>query len=249
LFCDLEKEEVIENGDVESIYEIPQKLENEGLGKLVVRHLNLDCKELDLSEWNKVVERVKNLSRQVRIALVGKYVELKDAYLSVIEALNHGGLYNDAEVIIDMISSEEITDENAEKILKDYDGIIVPGGFGDRGIGGMISSIKYARENNVPYFGICLGMQLATIEFARNVLGLENANSTEIDKYTKYPIIDLMPDQKEIYKIGGTLRLGVYPCRLSEDTKARNIYNEEIIYERHRHRYEFNNEFKKPMED
>lgn len=249
LFCDLEKEEVIENGDVESIYEIPQKLENEGLGKLVVRHLNLDCKELDLSEWNKVVERVKNLSKQVRIALVGKYVELKDAYLSVIEALNHGGIYNDAEVIIDMISSEEITDENAEKILKDYDGIIVPGGFGDRGIEGMISSIKYARENNVPYFGICLGMQLATIEFARNVLGLANANSTEIDKDTKYPIIDLMPDQKEIYRIGGTLRLGVYPCRLSEDTKARNIYNEEIIYERHRHRYEFNNEFKKPMED
>jgi CTP synthase (EC 6.3.4.2) len=146
-------------------------------------------------------------------------VELKDAYLSVIEALNHGGIYNDAEVFIDMISSEEINDKNVDAILGGYDGIIVPGGFGDRGIEGMINSIRYARENKVPYFGICLGMQLATIEFARNVLGLENANSTEIDKDTKYPIIDLMPDQKDIDKIGGTLRLGVYPCRLMENTK------------------------------
>ncbi len=249
LFCDLDADEVIENGDVESIYEIPQMLENQGLGELVVKHLNLDCQKLDLTEWNKVVDRVKNLNKQVKIALVGKYVELKDAYLSVIEALNHGGIYNDAEVIIDMISSEEINDENVNAILNPYDGIIVPGGFGDRGIEGMITSIRYARENKVPYFGICLGMQLATIEFARNVLGLENANSTEIDKNTKYPIIDLMPDQKDIDKIGGTLRLGVYPCRLMENTKARNIYNEEIIYERHRHRYEFNNEFRKPMED
>ncbi len=249
LFCDLDADEVIENGDVESIYEIPQMLENQGLGELVVKHLNLDCQKLDLTEWNKVVDRVKNLNKKVKIALVGKYVELKDAYLSVIEALNHGGIYNDAEVFIDMISSEEINDKNVDAILGGYDGIIVPGGFGDRGIEGMINSIRYARENKVPYFGICLGMQLATIEFARNVLGLENANSTEIDKDTKYPIIDLMPDQKDIDKIGGTLRLGVYPCRLMENTKARDIYNEEIIYERHRHRYEFNNEFRKPMQD
>ncbi|TJX68338.1 CTP synthase [Soehngenia saccharolytica] len=249
LFCDLDKDEVIENGDVQSIYEIPQMLENQGLGELVVKHLNLDCQKLDLTEWNKVVERVKSLNKLVKIALVGKYVELKDAYLSVIEALNHGGIYNDAEVFIDMISSEEINDKNVDAILGGYDGIIVPGGFGDRGIEGMINSIRYARENKVPYFGICLGMQLATIEFARNVLGLENANSTEIDKDTKYPIIDLMPDQKDIDKIGGTLRLGVYPCRLMENTKARDIYNEEIIYERHRHRYEFNNEFRKPMQD
>lgn len=248
LFCDLDPSEVIENTDVSTIYELPQVLEDQGLAKKVIEHLNLECGPLDLSEWNSIAEKTLNPSRKVKIALVGKYVELKDAYISVAEALKHGGIANDAEVEIEWIHAEDLEDSNPEDVLKDADGIIVPGGFGHRGIEGKISAIKYARENKIPFFGICLGMQLATVEFARNVAGLKGAHSTEVDHETTYPIIDLMPDQKA-EETGGTLRLGIYPCKLADDSKIKEVYNDEIIYERHRHRYEFNNEFRNKLEE
>lgn len=249
LFCDLEPSEVIENLDVSTIYELPQMLEDQGLSKMVIEHLNLECGELDLSEWNAIVDKVMNPKGKVKIAIVGKYVELKDAYLSVAEALRHAGIANDVEVDIKWIHAEELELDNCDKDLADVDGILVPGGFGPRGIDGKICAIKYARENGVPFFGICLGMQLATVEFARNVLNLEGAHSAEINPDTKYPIIDLMQDQKEVVNIGGTLRLGIYPCKLTENSKSMALYNDEIIYERHRHRYEFNNEYREKMEE
>lgn len=248
LFCDLDPSEVIENTDVSTIYELPQVLEDQGLAKKVIEHLNLECGPLDLSEWNSIAEKTLNPSRKVKIALVGKYVELKDAYISVAEALKHGGIANDAEVEIEWIHAEDLEASNPEDVLKDADGIIVPGGFGHRGIEGKISAIKFARENKIPFFGICLGMQLATVEFARNMAGLEGAHSTEVDPETTYPIIDLMPDQKA-EETGGTLRLGIYPCKLADDSKIKEVYDDEIIYERHRHRYEFNNEFRNKLEE
>ncbi len=249
LFCDLDPSEVIENMDVSTIYELPQMLEDQGLSTKVLEHLNLNCGELDLTEWNSIVEKVKNPKGKIKIALVGKYVELKDSYLSVAEALRHAGIANDVEVEIDWVHAEALEIDNCEHALKDADGILVPGGFGHRGIEGKLCAIRYARENNIPFFGICLGMQLATIEFARNVLGYKDAHSTEVDPDTTHPIIDLMPDQKNVENIGGTLRLGVYPCKLKEDTKSMSIYNDEIIYERHRHRYEFNNEYRERIEE
>lgn len=249
LFCDLDPSEVIENMDVETIYELPQMLEDQGLSKMVIEHLNLQCGELELSEWNSIIDKVKNPKGKVKIALVGKYVELRDAYLSVAEALRHGGIANDVEVDIDWVNSEHLGIDSCSTALKDADGIIVPGGFGNRGIDGKICAINYARENKIPFFGICLGMQLASIEFARNVCGLEGAHTTEIKPETPYPIIDLMLDQKEVENIGGTLRLGIYPCKITEGTKAMEIYNDEIIYERHRHRYEFNNEFREQLKE
>ncbi|NLJ98223.1 MAG: CTP synthase [Tissierellia bacterium] len=249
LFCDLDPSEVIENTDAETIYEIPPMLEREGLAQLVIEHLHLKCGELDLSEWNNIVEKVKAPKEKVTIALVGKYIELKDAYLSVVESLNHGGIFNDVDVEIKWIHAEETNGDNGEEIFKGVDGILVPGGFGDRGIHGKIFAAQYARENKIPYFGICFGMQLAVVEFARNVVGLKGANSSEIDPDTPFPVIDLMPDQRDIDKLGGTMRLGLYPCKLNKGTKAAGIYNKEIIYERHRHRYEFNNEFKRKLVD
>ncbi len=249
LFCDLDPSEVIENMDVETIYELPQMLEDQGLSKMVIEHLNLQCGELELSEWNSIIDKVKNPKGKVKIALVGKYVELRDAYLSVAEALRHGGIANDVEVDIDWVNSEHLGIDSCSTALKDADGIIVPGGFGNRGIDGKICAINYARENKIPFFGICLGMQLASIEFARNVCGLEGAHTTEIEPETPYPIIDLMLDQKEVENIGGTLRLGIYPCKITEGTKAMEIYNDEIIYERHRHRYEFNNEYREQLKE
>ena len=194
-----------------------------------------------------MVEKMKNLKKTVTIALVGKYVELHDAYLSVVEALNHGGLANDASVNIKWINAEEVNRNNVIELFADVDGILVPGGFGDRGVEGKIESIKFARENDIPFLGICLGMQAAVIEFARNVLGFEGADSSEINPETKYPVIDLMPEQKDVEDLGGTMRLGVYPCKISQDSKSHEMYNSEIIYERHRHRYEFNNEFRKQI--
>lgn len=249
LFCDLNPSEVIENIDADTIYEIPQMLEDEGLPKLVIDHLSLDCNEIDLEEWNGLVERVKSLKETVEIALVGKYVELKDAYISVSEALRHGGYPNDVDVRIRWIHAEELGEDNCEEVFKGVDGILVPGGFGDRGIDGKLCAIKYARENKVPYLGICLGMQLAVVDFARNILGLDDANSLEFDKETDYPVINIMEDQKHIEKLGGSLRLGIHPCKLKDDSLAKEIYNEEIVYERHRHRYEFNNEYRKDMID
>lgn len=249
LFCNIDGKSVIQNLDAENLYEVPLMLHNEGLDDLVCEKLSLDCKEIDNSGWEQMVGRLKNLSTSVNIALVGKYVDLHDAYLSVAEALNHGGLHNDASVNIKWIDAQTVTAENAAELLRDADGILVPGGFGDRGVEGKIEAIRYARENNVPFLGICLGMQCAVIEFARNVLGYKEANSSEISPQTKYPVIDLMPEQKDIAEKGGTMRLGTYPCKLKKDTLSSAAYGQEIIYERHRHRYEFNNEYRKVLTD
>jgi CTP synthase len=244
LFCDLDPSEVIENLDADTIYELPLMLEREGLPQLVINHLNLKCKDLDLSEWNVIVEKVKNLKGKVTIALVGKYVELKDAYISVAESLRHGAIANGVDVEIKWIHAEEIDNGNCDDVLEDVDGILVPGGFGDRGVEGKICACRYARENKIPYLGICLGMQLAVVEFARNVVGLKDAHSSELRPSTAYPVIDLMPEQKDVENLGGTMRLGLYPCKIAEETLAMDVYADEIIYERHRHRYEFNNEFR-----
>ncbi len=249
LFCDVPKEAVIPNYDAETLYEVPMSLEEEGLADYVIKCLNIPAKELDLTEWEEVVNKVKSMHKKVRIALVGKYVSLRDAYLSVAEALYHGGIENGTEVEIDWIDSEEINESNVDNILKEANGIIVPGGFGTRGIKGKMLACKYARENKVPFLGLCLGMQVAVIEFARNVLGIEDATSSEFDENTKNPVIDLMPEQKDVDKKGGTMRLGAYPCDLKEGTKAYEAYGEKHISERHRHRYEVNNEYKDRLEE
>ncbi|MBZ9621611.1 CTP synthase [Clostridium sp. FP2] len=249
LFCNLEADSVIQNLDAENLYEVPLMLHKEGLDTLVCKKLKLDCGEIDNAAWIYMVNRLKNLSGNVKIALVGKYVELHDAYISVVEALSHGGLYNDSKVEIKWVNASDVTSENVSEILGDADGILVPGGFGDRGIEGKIEATRYARENKVPFFGICLGMQCAAIEYARNVVGLKTANSSELDGDTKYPVIDLMPDQKDIDEKGGTMRLGLYPCKLTKDSNAHEAYNDEVIYERHRHRYEFNNQYRKALTD
>lgn len=249
LFCDLAPSEVIENVNVETIYELPLMLEKEGLAQLVIDKLNIKCDKLDLTEWENIVKKVKNIKDKVTVALVGKYVELKDAYLSVAESLNHGGIFNGVNVEIKWIHAEELNEGNADGFLNDVDGILVPGGFGDRGIDGKITAIKYARENKIPFLGICLGMQMAAVEFARNVLGLKDAHSSEFNQNTPHPIIDLMSEQRDIANLGGTMRLGVYPCRLKEGSKAIDIYKNELVYERHRHRYEFNNRYKEQFEE
>lgn len=244
LFCDLDPSEVIENFDANSIYEVPIMLEEQGLAKQVISHLNLKCDELDLTEWNSLLDKMDNIQGEVKIALVGKYVELKDAYISVAESLFHGGLENGVDVNIKWIQAEDVNDENCREYLDDADGILIPGGFGVRGIEGKISAIKYARENKIPFLGISLGMQLAAIEYARNVVGLKDANGTEWNPDTEYPIIDLMPEQKDAEALNGKMRLGLQPCKVAEGSLAKGIYNEEIIYERHRHRYEINNEYR-----
>ena len=222
-------------------------LHKEGLDRLVVEKLELGCRDIDNTEWIDMVKKIKVIKDEVNIALVGKYVELHDAYISVVEALKHGGLYNDSNVNIKWINAEDVTTETAEKLFDDVNGILVPGGFGDRGVEGKIEAIRYARENNIPFLGICLGMQTAVIEFARNVLGYEGANSAEINPNTKYPVIDLMKDQEDIEDLGGTMRLGAYPCNLDKESKSYESYKNELIYERHRHRYEFNNDFRKAI--
>ncbi|WP_042351077.1 CTP synthase [Bacillus massiliigorillae] len=248
LFCDIDKKAVIECRDADTLYSVPLALQEQNLDQIVCDHLKLDCGEADMTEWKALVEKVLNLSKKTKIALVGKYVELQDAYLSVAEALKHAGYAFDADIDIDWINSEDVTNENVAELLAGADGILVPGGFGDRGVEGKIEAIRYARENKVPFLGICLGMQLATVEFARNVLGLEGAHSAELNPNTPYPIIDLLPEQKDVEDLGGTLRLGLYPCKLAEDTKAMEAYNDEVVYERHRHRYEFNNHYRQDME-
>jgi len=243
LFCNVEGRAVIQNLDAETLYEVPLMLHKEGLDTFACEKLNLPCGEIDNREWEDMVYRMKNLKKHVKIALVGKYVELHDAYISVVEALAHGGLASDAEVEIKWVNAIDLTEDTVLNELADVDGILVPGGFGLRGIEGKIQAINYARTNNVAFLGICLGMQTAVIEYARNVLHLEGANSSEFDPDSKYPVIDLMPEQKDIDEMGGTMRLGLYPAQLSENTKARAAYGKELIYERHRHRYEFNNKF------
>ncbi|MFC4402841.1 CTP synthase [Gracilibacillus xinjiangensis] len=250
LFCDIDEKAVIESGDADTLYHVPLAMQEQNLDQLTCDHFGLECGQADMTEWNELVERVLNLSKKVTIGLVGKYVELPDAYISVVEALKHAGFAHDADVEVKWVNAEKLSSDNVEKELADVDGILVPGGFGDRGIEGKIEAIRFARENRVPFFGICLGMQLATVEFARNVLGLDGAHSAEIDPLTKYPIIDLLPEQKDISDMGGTLRLGIYPCRLKDGTKTKEVYeNEDIVYERHRHRFEFNNQYRQQMEE
>lgn len=247
LFCNVEPDCVIQNITAATLYEAPLLLENEGLSKVVCRKLGLECGEPDLAEWTAMVERIKGAQKQVKIALVGKYVQLHDAYLSVAESLFHAGTANGAVVDIKWVDSEEITKDNVREVLGGCAGILVPGGFGDRGIEGMILAAEYARENGVPYLGICLGMQIAVIEFARNVLGWKDAHSTEFSNDTCHPVIDLMSEQVGVTAKGGTMRLGKYPCVLSTESKAFELYGEGLISERHRHRYEFNNDFRDEM--
>ena len=251
LFCDVDPKAVIESMDVNTLYEIPLNLQKQGMDQLVVDHFGLDCSVADMREWTDMVNHIENdLKKTVKIAMVGKYTDLQDAYISVNEALRHAGYPVDAKVDIDHFNAENINSENVADTLKDYDGILVPGGFGSRGIEGMITAIKYARENDVPYLGICLGMQTACIEFARDVLGYKDANSTEFDPNTEHNIIDLMSDQEDVEDMGGTQRLGAYPCKLKPGTVAAAAYdNQKMISQRHRHRYEFNNDYRQEMED
>ena len=249
LFCNIPVDHAIPNLTAPILYEVPLMLEREGLADVVVRRLGLICHAPDLTEWATMVHRAKNVHGTVTIALVGKYVALHDAYLSVVEALTHGGIENDVKVDIQWVNSELVTDENAAEILKDAQGILVPGGFGGRGIEGKISAIRYARENGVPFLGICLGMQMAVVEFARHVCGMADAHSSELDPATTHPVIDLMPDQVGVTAKGGTMRLGSYPCHLKEGSLAASVYGELEIHERHRHRYEFNNDYREALTD
>ncbi len=243
LFCNVSKNHVLQNLDAKSLYEVPLMMEEERLAHAVCECLHIPCPEPDLAQWRQMVDDFQNPKHSVTIALVGKYVELHDAYLSVVESLKHGGIANKSEVHIKWIDSELLTDENVEEYLKDVDGVIVPGGFGKRGIEGMVVAAQYARENKLPYLGICLGMQIAIIEFARNVCKLD-ASSNEFEPDVAHPVICLLPDQKGVVDLGGTLRLGSYPCSLKEGTKARALYGTESITERHRHRYEVNNDYR-----
>ncbi|SFC21192.1 CTP synthase [Bacillus sp. OV322] len=248
LFCDIDTNSVIECEDADTLYSIPLALQQQKMDQIVCDHLKLDCQEAEMTEWKALVEKVTSLSKTTKIALVGKYVELQDAYISVVEALKHAGYTFDSDIDIKWVNAEEVTRENVNELLGDADGILVPGGFGDRGIEGKISAIEYARINQVPFLGICLGMQLASVEYARHVLGLEGAHSAEINLETPDPIIDLLPEQKDVEDLGGTLRLGLYPCKLTEGTKAHAAYQDEVVYERHRHRFEFNNHYRQAME-
>jgi CTP synthase len=249
-FCDVEPEAVIESQDVNSLYEIPMNMKAQKMDSIVLDHFGVKAPEADMTEWMDLVDHVNNrLDHTINIALVGKYVGLQDAYISVNEALKHAGYVVDADIKITKFDSEKLTKENVAEELAGQDGIIVPGGFGDRGIEGMIHSIQYARENDVPFLGICLGMQMASIEFARNVLGYADANSAEMVPGVEHNIIDLMADQEGVQDMGGTQRLGLYPCKLKEGSVAAAAYNnQELIQERHRHRFEFNNEYRAEME-
>jgi CTP synthase len=240
MFCDIDIDAVIEAQDAGTIYELPLVMEEKGLAKTACKKLGIEDREIDLTPWKEVVDKIKNPKERIRLAVVGKYVELKDAYISVNEAIENAAYAQGYKAEIDYIQAENLD----MKRLEGYNGILVPGGFGSRGIEGKMEAIKFARENKIPFLGICLGMQLAVIEFARNVMGMSGANSTEFDKDTKYPVIDIMIDQKNIENMGGTMRLGAYPCVLKEGTLAKELYSEELIHERHRHRFEFNNKFK-----
>lgn len=244
LFCNVPTSHVLQNLDVESLYEAPLAMEKEHLAEVACECLALEERTPDLKEWEDMVNASKNPTKNVNIALVGKYISLHDAYISVVESLKHAGIANSATVNIKWVDSETVTEDNVSEILSDVTGILVPGGFGDRGIDGKILAIKYARENNIPFLGLCLGMQLSIVEFARHVVGYADAHSVELDPQTTHPVIHLMPDQDGIEDIGGTLRLGSYPCALDKSSKAYSLYKEETIHERHRHRYEVNNDYR-----
>lgn len=244
LFCNIPEEAVVTAKDVECIYEVPLIYKQEGLDKIIAKLLDLQTREPDLNEWEEIVKKIKNPKASVEIALVGKYIGLKDSYKSLFEALVHGGIGNNIKVDVEWVDSEEIEVRGSEGLLSKADGILIPGGFGNRGIEGKISAVKFARENRIPFFGICLGMQCAVIEFARNKCSLENSNSTEFNPDTPYPVIDYLPGQKEIKDKGGSMRLGAYPCVLEEGSLAHRAYGKESISERHRHRYEINNKYR-----
>ncbi|MCF0116877.1 MAG: CTP synthase, partial [Bacilli bacterium] len=248
LFCNVEKDAVIENLTLSSLYECPVFLHEKGLDNVVCRVLGLNLPMPDMSQWNEFLTNGKNRTGNVTIALVGKYVELEDAYLSVIESFNHASFKEHVHVNIKWVDSEQITHDNVSTFFEDVDGVIVPGGFGNRGIEGMIETARFCRETGLPYFGICLGMQIATIEFARNVLGYKGANSAEFDANSKHKVIDLMEEQKNVETKGGTMRLGSYPCRIKAGTIMSSCYEKEVIEERHRHRYEYNSAFREELE-
>ncbi len=247
LFCNVPQNHVLQNLDVDVLYEAPLAMEEEHLAEVACECLKLDCPKPDLAEWKAMIDAWKNPSREVTVALVGKYTQLHDAYISVVESLKHGGVANRADVKIKWVDSESVNSENVIELLGDVQGILVPGGFGDRGIDGKLLAIQYAREHGIPFLGLCLGMQLSIVEFARHVVGYKNAHSIELDPSTTHPVIHLMPDQDGIEDIGGTLRLGSYPCVLDKDSKSYQLYGTELIYERHRHRYEVNNDFRKVL--
>lgn len=247
LFCNVPSGRVLQNLDVEYLYEAPLAMEEEKLAQVACECLNLKCPEPDLTDWKIMVQNLRNPEHEVTIALVGKYIQLHDAYISVVEALKHGGIFIHTTVNIKWVDSETVTSENAEDTFQNVDGILVPGGFGDRGIDGKLQAITYAREHNIPFLGLCLGMQLSIVEYARNVVGYRDAHSIELDSSTTHPVIALMPDQNGVEDIGGTLRLGSYPCVLDKQSKAYELYGEETIYERHRHRYEVNNDYRNAL--
>lgn len=244
LFCNVKEDCVIENSTVPILYEAPLMLEKSNFSELVCRELGIKDTKCELTEWISMVERIKKAQKEITIGIIGKYVQLHDAYISVVESLKHAGYAEGVNVNIEWIDSEEITSETVKEKLQACKGIVVPGGFGNRGVEGKIEAVRYARENNLPFLGICLGMQVAVIEFARNVLKLENANSKEFDENSKNPVIDIMSDQIDIEEIGGTMRLGLYPCHIKKDSKLFNLYGKEEIQERHRHRFEFNNKYR-----
>ncbi|MCI9274789.1 MAG: CTP synthase [Clostridia bacterium] len=250
LFCNVKKECVIQNLTADNLYAVPLMLEEEGLATAVCKHLKLEKIEPNNKKWEKMIDDIKKIGEDtVKIAIVGKYVRLEDSYLSVAESLRHGGYANKVNVDIEYIDSETVTEENVAEKLAGIQGVVVPGGFGNRGIQGKINTIKYVRENNIPFLGICLGMQMAVIEFIRDVCGLEDVNSEEFDQYCKNPVIHIMDDQKNISRKGGTMRLGSYPCIIKEGTLARKVYGTDEITERHRHRYEFNNKYREMCEE
>lgn len=249
LFCDTDREAVVSAVNAETIYEVPLMLNSEGLDKYIVEHLGLPGHPPDLSEWKALVERIKQLTDEIKIAIVGKYVDLPDAYISIVESLNAAGIKHGVKVKPVWVASDTLKEGRCGEILEGIQGVLVPGGFGVRGIEGKIMAIQYARENGIPFLGLCLGLQCATIEFSRNVVGMESADSSEFDPETLYPVIDLMDHQKDVDGMGGTMRLGLYPCKLTAGTRAFDAYGEEVIYERHRHRYEVNNAMRHQMEE
>jgi len=249
LFCDIEQEAIVDAVNVKHIYEVPINLQKEGLDSIVMFKLNLKYKVSDIQKWKNLVDAINNLEGLVRIGMVGKYTNLKDSYISIVESLNHGGYHFGKNIEIKWINSEELVDnESCDRLFSDVDGVLVPGGFGVRGINGKINAVRFVRENKIPYFGICLGMQCAVIEYSRNVLGLNGANSSEFDDKTPYPVIDIMPDQKNVNELGGSMRLGSYPCKITGGTLAFKAYKEDLVDERHRHRYELNNKYRKELE-
>lgn len=249
LFCDIEKEAVIQVVDAKTIYEVPLNLQKEGMDNYVVDKLGLKAGEPEMEEWIEMVDKIKNLKDKVTIGLVGKYVKLHDAYLSIVEALNHAGIVHGHQIEIKWINAEQLDKKEIDKSLEGLDGILIPGGFGERGLEGKVKAIKYARENNIPLFGICLGMHMTVVEYARNICGLTGAGSAEVDENLEHPVIDLLPEQKDVEDIGGTMRLGLYPCKLKKGSLAQKAYGQDTVLERHRHRYEFNNEYKDLLED